>query len=322
MSSIELSVIIPAYNAGQTIGRCLDSVLQSVQQAPVEIICVDDGSKDDTWDILQSYSKKYGCLRVFHKENGGVGSARNLGLSQANGDYIAWVDSDDYVTADWYETIYAGLEKYNPDCLVFDYFYTRDDVDEPQHIALPEKVDLKSFVYEQSLERELKNFLWNQVIRASLLKKVKFNETYHMLEDYDVLTQVTPKFKKIIHINKCLYHYVQAENSLTHTVSSEVLWKNIGIVKTRYDYYSELGLHVSINDYLIQVVAYLYDSKNNNCSQQKKRVIQLKKSLHRYWKNIFIDHDISYKLKIKLGCAIIGIEDILNILLKLKRSQC
>ena len=158
MDSIELSVIIPAYNACKTIGRCLDSLLQSIQQAPVEIICVDDGSKDNTWDILQTYSKRCDCLRVFHKENGGVGSARNLGLSQANGDYIAWVDSDDYVTRDWYETIYAGLEKYNPDCLVFDYFYTRDDVDEPRHIALPEKVDLNAFVYEQSLERELKNF--------------------------------------------------------------------------------------------------------------------------------------------------------------------
>ena len=67
MSSIELSVIIPAYNAGQTIGRCLDSVLQSVQQAPVEIVCVDDGSKDNTWEILQSYSKKYACLRIFRE---------------------------------------------------------------------------------------------------------------------------------------------------------------------------------------------------------------------------------------------------------------
>ena len=181
-----------------------------------------------------------------------MGSARNLGLSQANGNYVAWVDSDDYVTADWYETIYSGLEKYNPDCLVFDYFYTRDDVDEPQHIALPEKVDLKSFVYEQSLERELKNFLWNQVIRASFLKKVKFNETYYMLEDYDVLTWVTTIFENIVHINKCLYYYVQIvhinkclyyyvqnESSLTHThtVSSEALWNiiwtNIDIVQRR-----------------------------------------------------------------------------------------
>lgn len=261
MSSIELSVIIPAYNAGQTIGRCLDSLLQSVQQAPVEIVCVDDGSKDNTWEILQSYSKKYACLRIFHKENGGVGSARNLGLSQAAGNYIAWVDSDDYVTTDWYATIHGGLEKYNPDCLVFDYFYTRDNVDEPWHIALPEKVGLKAFVYEQSLERELKNFLCNQVIRAALLKKVKFNETYHMLEDYDVLTQVTPKFKKIIHINKCLYHYVQTENSLTHTVSSEVRWNNIDIVQRRYDYYKKIGLPISINDCAIHFCEYLYQSK-------------------------------------------------------------
>lgn len=322
MSSIELSVIIPAYNAGQTIGRCLDSLLQSVQQALVEVICIDDGSKDNTWEILQSYSKKYACLRIFHKENGGVGSARNLGLSQAVGNYIAWVDSDDYVTTDWYATIHEGLEKYNPDCLVFDYFYTRDDVDEPWHIALPEKVDLKAFVYEQSLERELKNFLWNQVIRASLLKRVKFNETYHMLEDYDVLTQVTPKFRKIIHIDKCLYYYVQSAGSLTSHVSDEVLWDNIGVVKTRYDYYSELGLDISLNDYFIQITSYLYNSRNRDCLQQEKRVIQLKKSLRQHWKRIFIAHDISCKLKIKLGCAIIGIENILTILLKLKNGHC
>lgn len=101
-------------------------------------------------------------------------------------------------------------------------------------------MDLKSFIYKQSLERELKNFLCNQVIRASFLKKVKFNETCHMLEDYDVLTQVTPTYENIVHINKCLYHYVQNESSLTQSVSSEVLWKNIGIVKAGYDYYSEL----------------------------------------------------------------------------------
>ena len=83
-----------------------------------------------------------------------------------------------------------------------------------------------------------------------------------MLEDYNVLTRVMPTFENIVHINKCLYHYVQNESSLTHSVSSEVLWKNIGIVKAGYDYYSELELHVSINDYLIQVAAYLYDSKN------------------------------------------------------------
>lgn len=319
MSSIELSVIIPAYNAGQTIGRCLDSLLQSVQQAPVEIVCVDDGSKDNTWEILQAYSKKYACLRIFHKENGGVGSARNLGLSQAVGNYIAWVDSDDYVITDWYATIHGGLEKYNPDCLVFDYFYTRDDVDEPWHIALPEKVDLKAFVYEQSLERELKNFLWNQVIRAALFKKVKFNETYHMLEDYDVLTQVTPKFKKIVHIDKCLYHYVQTESSLTHTVSSEVLWKNIDIGQRRYDYYKKLGLPISINDCAIHFVGYLYQ---NECQGRRwsERSAIVRRNLRLHQGEILCDKGVGKRVKIKAICAIMGMDSLLRALLKLKNK--
>lgn len=319
MSSIELSVIIPAYNAGQTIGRCLDSLLQSVQQAPVEIVCVDDGSKDNTWEILQSYSKKYACLRIFHKENGGVGSARNLGLSQAAGNYIAWVDSDDYVTTDWYATIHGGLEKYNPDCLVFDYFYTRDNVDEPWHIALPEKVGLKAFVYEQSLERELKNFLWNQVIRAALLKKVKFNETYHMLEDYDVLTQVTPKFKKIIHINKCLYHYVQTENSLTHTVSSEVRWNNIDIVQRRYDYYKKIGLPISINDCAIHFCEYLYQSKCHEIKWAERSAI-VRENLRLHQGEILRDKGVGKRVKIKAIFAIMGMDSLLRALLKLKNK--
>lgn len=319
MSSIELSVIIPAYNAGQTIGRCLDSLLQSVQQAPVEIVCVDDGSKDNTWEILQSYSKKYACLRIFHKENGGVGSARNLGLSQAAGNYIAWVDSDDYVTTDWYATIHGGLEKYNPDCLVFDYFYTRDNVDEPWHIALPEKVGLKAFVYEQSLERELKNFLCNQVIRAALLKKVKFNETYHMLEDYDVLTQVTPKFKKIIHINKCLYHYVQTENSLTHTVSSEVRWNNIDIVQRRYDYYKKIGLPISINDCAIHFCEYLYQSKCHEIKWAERSAI-IRENLRLHQGEILRDKGVGKRVKIKAIFAIMGMDSLLRALLKLKNK--
>lgn len=319
MSSIELSVIIPAYNAGKTIGRCLDSLLQSVQQAPVEIVCVDDGSKDNTWEILQSYSKKYACLRIFHKENGGVGSARNLGLSQAAGNYIAWVDSDDYVTTDWYATIHGGLEKYNPDCLVFDYFYTRDDVDEPWHIALSEKVDLKAFVYEQSLERELKNFLWNQVIRAALLKKVKFNETYHMLEDYDVLTQVTPKFKKIVHIDKCLYHYVQTESSLTHTVSSEVRWKNIDIGQRRYDYYKKLGLPISINDCVIHSVEYLYPNKCHGIKWSERSAI-VRRNLRLHQGEILRDKGVGKRVKIKAIFAIMGMDSLLRSLLKLKNK--
>lgn len=319
MSSIELSVIIPAYNAGQTIGRCLDSLLQSVQQAPVEVICIDDGSKDNTWDILQSYSKKYACLRIFHKENGGVGSARNVGLFQAVGNYIAWVDSDDYVTTDWYAMIHSRLAKYSPDCLVFDYFYTKNDVDKPRHINLPEKVNLDDFIYEESLERELKNFLVIRVIRAELLKMVTFNESYHMLEDYDVLTQVTPKFKKIIHINKCLYYYVQNESSLTHNVSSEIRWNNIDVVQRRYNRYKKLGFSVSINDCVICLVEYLYQNKRDRIKESERNA-SVRKKLRIHKDRILRDKGIGKRVKVKAICAIMGMDRLLRVLLELKNK--
>ena len=319
MDEIQLSVIIPAYNAEKTVGRCLDSILGSIQQAAVEVICVDDGSKDNTWQVLQQYAAQYPCMRIFHKENGGVGSARNLGLAKATGSYITWVDADDYVTADWYASIYEKLQQYQPDCLFFDYFYTRGAIDTPRHIALPEQVTLEDYVYEQSLERELKNFLWNHVIKAEILKTAHFNEIYHMLEDYDVLTQITPQFKAFIHISRCLYHYVQQENSLTHTISADVLWNNIHVVKERYDKYTTLGLPVSINDYIIQLVEYLYNHGEEDKSKDTDRLISVKQQLSCVSKNIFYDKGLSKRLRIKAIFAIFSLDEILRRVLILRK---
>lgn len=220
-----LSVIIPAYNAENTIQKCLDSILHSLTDQNIEIICVDDGSTDTTLQLLKKYAQRYVFIHYIHKDNGGVGSARNVGLTHATGDYIAWVDSDDYVAEDWYPVIQKNLMQYRPDCFCFDYFLTSNGIDFPCHIRLSERVSLQDFVFEQSLERELKNFLCNQVISSTLMKKVRFSEEYHMLEDYDVLTLITPEFRRIVHGRNCLYHYVQQEGSLTHKVDEETLWK-------------------------------------------------------------------------------------------------
>ena len=268
----KLSVIIPVYNGEKTVGKCLDSILNSLTDQNVEIICIDDGSKDNTWEILQKYEGRYAFIISVHKVNGGVGSARNLGLKYVTGDYIAWVDSDDYVTSEWYSVIQENLNNYQPDCFFFDYFLTIGGKNSPRHIRLPEVVSLQEFVFEQSLERELKNFLCNQVIRTELFHDVKFNETYHMLEDYEVLTDITPSFRNIRHSKKCLYCYVQNNNSLTHNINRSILWENGEIVKERYQKYCQIGLHVSINDYLTQLMNYVYSKAEKDidfCNRKK-----------------------------------------------------
>lgn len=95
-----ISIIIPAYNAEATLGRCLDTIL--AQTYPdFEALVVDDGSGDNAFEILKSYAEKDSRIKAIHKENGGVSSARNLALSKAKGEYIAFCDSDDEVKPDW-----------------------------------------------------------------------------------------------------------------------------------------------------------------------------------------------------------------------------
>lgn len=314
-----LSVIIPAYNAKNTIPKCLDSILESLTDHKVEIICVDDGSTDATWQILKGYEKRYAFIHCIHKENGGVGSARNVGLAQATGDYIAWVDSDDYVAKDWYPVIRKNLMQYHPDCFFFDYFSTSNGVASPCHIRLPERVSLQKFVYEQSLERELKNFLCNQVIASKLIKKVHFSEEYHMLEDYDVLTSITPEFRRIVHGKQCLYHYVQRKESLTHKVDEETLWKNIEIVKTRFDQYQNKGLKISPNDYYIQLLNYIYVDTNQD--KKKDRVSEIINFLRKNFYSIIIAKYLPKKLKVKAIFVRYGMQDSLVDIIKWREKH-
>lgn len=112
------SVIIPVYNAEKTVGRCLDSLLNQPHE-DAELIVVNDGSTDDSGAICKEYTSKHGCIRYFEKENGGVSSARNMGLDEAKGDYILFVDSDDYVTDNYFASITRALEAYHPQLLNF-----------------------------------------------------------------------------------------------------------------------------------------------------------------------------------------------------------
>ena len=105
----KVSVIIPVYNAEQYLKRCLDSVLAQTYQ-DFEIICIDDGSTDNSGAICDEYAKKDSRIRILRKENGGVSSARNAGLNIAEGEYITFIDSDDYVDTDYMQTLYENLE--------------------------------------------------------------------------------------------------------------------------------------------------------------------------------------------------------------------
>ena len=114
------SVIIPVYNAKGTLRRCLDSLVGQ-QFSDYELLLINDGSTDDSDAICREYANTYPCVRYFAKENGGVSSARNLGLEQAEGEYILFVDSDDYVSENYFASLSDALENAAVDLLMFGY---------------------------------------------------------------------------------------------------------------------------------------------------------------------------------------------------------
>ena len=115
-----LSVIVPVYNAENDLRRCLDSLLHQTY-APLEIVLIDDGSTDSSAAICAEYARVHAQIRFFHKENGGVSSARNLGLAKAEGALIGFCDADDWVDADYYERMARRLEESGAEMVFFGY---------------------------------------------------------------------------------------------------------------------------------------------------------------------------------------------------------
>ena len=114
----KISVIIPVYKVEQYLPECLDSIINQTYKN-LEIICIDDGSPDNSGKILDEYASKDNRIRVIHKENGGISSARNAGLDIATGDWISFVDSDDWLDINTYEKLLSSADEANTDIVMF-----------------------------------------------------------------------------------------------------------------------------------------------------------------------------------------------------------
>ena len=209
--NIKISVVIPVYNTEEYLGQCLDSLyLQKYRE--VEYILVDDGSTDDSYALCQKYAAKDERFVVVQKENGGPSSARNLAISMARGEYITFVDSDDFIRVDAYERIAALLAKHdNPDCLIFGANLVPDYP--PEHYY--NFVTTTNKVYEEFTPEMLYNepgarpFLWLQVIKKSVITEnnITMDESISLGEDQLFQIEVFPHTKKTVFVADKLYYY-------------------------------------------------------------------------------------------------------------------
>ena len=176
-----VSIIVPVYNVKGYLKRCLDSLTQQTYEK-IEILLIDDGSSDGSGAICDSYAEKHENVKVVHKNNGGVSSARNLGLEKASGDYILFVDSDDWIERDAVENLVNVAVENNSDIVIFEYFVDTAQTSTPNvHVHLEGCMTNEEALYHTIMPTN--RFAWSKMYKKSAVQDVEFDKNIHLGED-------------------------------------------------------------------------------------------------------------------------------------------
>lgn len=205
--------IIPVYNAETSIVRCIETILEQVGNWDLNIICINDGSTDDTESILKNMSQKNNHIKYLTVDNGGAANARNLGLTQSSAEYICFVDADDYLKRDYLKNLFQYMTS-NVDVVISEAI----DVDTQGKIIGGRKSNTVWYGNVNNAfnpEAFYSHFtVWGCLFKREILKEVKFQTQYKVGEDTLYLFTVL-QGAKICHIPYCGYYYVQSSSSLT-----------------------------------------------------------------------------------------------------------
>ncbi|MBO5398561.1 MAG: glycosyltransferase [Clostridia bacterium] len=223
---MRISIIIPVYNAEETLERCLNSVILQ-KDVSTEIICINDGSKDNSLKILKEYETKYDNIVVINQDNKGVSEARNAGLEIAKGDYIMFVDADDYLLENSLSTIdlSENLDLYKFGFAFLDNKVYSETKYEDKKICLNDN----NFgeVFANILNNVDENMVWGQLFKRELLDNVRFNKKYFFGEDILFNAYVLTNVKTIRYISSIIYYYERRDNSVTKNLSYESIKNKI-----------------------------------------------------------------------------------------------
>ena len=210
-----ISVIVPVYNVEQYLDKCINSILNQTYKN-IEVILVDDGSPDNCGKVCDEYSKMDSRIKVIHKENGGLSDARNVGIDNANGKYICFVDSDDYIENRYIELLYRAIKENNVDIAQCGINKISNDEIFIENIGY-KKNEVKSSkkMLEDLYTTNWENIVvWNKMYLKELFDNIRFPKG-KIHEDEYTTYKILYKTKEIVILNKCLYNYRQNSQSIT-----------------------------------------------------------------------------------------------------------
>ena len=222
----KVSVIVPVYNVEKFLPRCLDSIINQTLK-DIEIICINDGSPDNSLQILEDYAKKDSRIRIINQENSGPSVSRNKGILMAQGEYIGFVDSDDWLDVDFYEKLYAAAQKYDADIAACGIKVYR----KYSRVNYMLKYTKESCV--DDLERKLYLCdvpetcnVWNKIYRTTFIKNnnIEFEVGINFGEDVSFTMEALYFSENLVTIPNTLYNYDRLNvNSIVRTKSDKLI---------------------------------------------------------------------------------------------------
>ena len=215
---VEISVIIPVYNAANFLPRCLDSLLAQ-QFANWQAVLIDDGSIDESWQIMQKYAKKDRRFKIIRQENTGQSIAKNRALMQAEGRYISFIDADDWVSDDFLQKLYERIEQENADVAFASIVKVKNDKKKDKLRIIGKDIFVKPWDIYKAFGMPENCFIWNKLYKKSSLS-FKFVEGMYF-EDIVFSHEVVWGIKKAVSVEGAEYYYFANPTSTVNTISEK-----------------------------------------------------------------------------------------------------
>ena len=308
-----ISVIVPIYKVEKFLPKCIESILNQTY-SDFELILVDDGSPDKCPEICDEYAAKDQHIVVIHQKNSGVSAARNAGLKKAKGQYIGFVDPDDFIAPDMYEKMVQAMETSEAELVVcgYDYYDEEYHVDEKRkyRINFDEVIDQKELMKRMSdMPPTIRHGVWNKLFKSSLLSEIYFMENLHSSEDVMFLTEYINLVNNAVIVHQPFYKNLVRQGSATHGgLSIESLADSFIVHDKMYQdivsCYPELKNHSQA--FLLDVCTLKYNEAKQKMSfapEEKKEEIgnclrEMKKFIKQNARKAIFNKEIYWKTRI------------------------
>lgn len=239
-----VTIIVPVYNVEKYLNKCIESIAnQSYKE--IEIILVDDGATDNSGNICDEWKKKDSRITVIHKKNGGLSSARNAGLDKANGKYVCFIDSDDWVEPDFIEVLFKSIERHNADISQCGFVEEIEGAESApyrsdSYLVITGKDAIKNLYNRKTYLSTV--VMWNKLFKKKIFQDLRFDEGI-VHEDEALIHEVLYNADKVVINESKLHHYLTRPNSIMNSTFSLKRLDSIYAYEKRISYLQDKKEH-------------------------------------------------------------------------------